>query len=51
MVGRILKGERPATMPVIQGTRYVVKLNPRLAKEMGFTIPSSILVEAEVIED
>ena len=51
MVGRILKGERPATMPVIQGTRYVVKLNPRLAREMGFTIPRSILVEAEVIED
>ena len=50
MVGRILRGERPATMPVIQGTRYVVKLNPRLAKEMGFTIPRSILLEAEVIE-
>lgn len=51
MVGRILKGERPATMPVIQGTRYVVKLNPRLAKEMGLTVPRSVLLEAEVIED
>ena len=51
MVGRVLRGERPATMPAVQGTRYSAKVNPRMAKEMGITLPQSVLLQAEVIDD
>lgn len=51
MLARVLKGERPANLPAIQDTRYYVKLNPRLAKEMGIAIPHSVLLQAEAIED
>lgn len=50
MVARILRGEPPATIPAFQGTRYTVKVNPRLAKEMGITLPQSVLLQAGVLE-